>query len=198
MLINLNATQRMPIYPDSDVWGALLGSCNIYCNIELTDDAAESRFKIEPCNPGNYVRLSNINAESGRCVYLTNVIGMMKYKGLEKSGMMKYKGLEKMRGCGWIDIKKKVYQFFVRDVPHRQTEDLCIVEKLGWTHESRTVCTTHTSNCMIDEYNKEDIIGRKNITLAILFVFINTYYCLTVQLTNNFHVMLLLNYIVQI
>lgn len=187
MLINLNATQRMPIYPDSDVWGALPGSCNIYCNIELTDDAAESRFKIEPCNPGNYVLLSNINAESGRCVYLTNVIGMMKYKGLEK-----------MRGCGWIDIKKKVYQFFVRDVPHRQTEDLCIVEKLGWAHESRTVCTTHTSNCMTDEYNKEDIIGRKNITLAILFVFINTYYCLTVQLTNNFHVMLLLHYIVQV
>lgn len=88
MLINLDATQRMPIYPDSDAWGALLGSCNIYCNIELTDDAAESRFKIEPCNPGNYVLLSNINAESGRCVYLTNVIGMMKYKGLEKNARM--------------------------------------------------------------------------------------------------------------
>ncbi|XP_058080725.1 pentatricopeptide repeat-containing protein CRR2, chloroplastic-like [Magnolia sinica] len=52
--------QKMPLEPTTRAWGALLGACRVYKNVELGAIAAKLLFDIEPDNPGNYILLSNI------------------------------------------------------------------------------------------------------------------------------------------
>ncbi|KHN26811.1 Pentatricopeptide repeat-containing protein [Glycine soja] len=52
--------QKMPMEPTASAWGALLGACRVYKNLELAKISANKLFEIEPNNPGNYVLLFNI------------------------------------------------------------------------------------------------------------------------------------------
>ncbi|KAK1401971.1 Pentatricopeptide repeat-containing protein [Heracleum sosnowskyi] len=61
-----NFVQSMPIEPGASVWGALLGACNRFGNLEMGVEVAKRLFEIEPDNPGNYVLLSNIYTRNGR------------------------------------------------------------------------------------------------------------------------------------
>jgi len=63
---------KMPVEPDASVWGALLGACRIYHNIELGKYAAEHLFELEPENTGNYALLANIYAAAGNWYFETD------------------------------------------------------------------------------------------------------------------------------
>ena len=41
---------KMPIKPDTVVWGSLLGACRSYSNIELGESVAERLFELDPKN----------------------------------------------------------------------------------------------------------------------------------------------------
>ncbi|KAG6426602.1 hypothetical protein SASPL_110828 [Salvia splendens] len=84
--------------PGAMVWGALLGSCMIHCNVELAERASRMLFELEPTNAGNYVLLAEIYAEAK----MWDEVKRMK-KVLEE------KGLQKVPGCCWIEAKKRVY-----------------------------------------------------------------------------------------
>ncbi|KAJ8617293.1 hypothetical protein MRB53_013479 [Persea americana] len=71
----------MPMKPDSVVWGALLGACSFFGNVELAEIAAEFLFELEPWNPGNYVILSNVYASSGLWDKVARV--RMQMKGIQ-------------------------------------------------------------------------------------------------------------------
>jgi pentatricopeptide repeat protein len=102
--------QNMPFKPDVGVWGALLGACRIYCNIELGRFVAEHLFNLEPENVGYYVLLSNIYAAAGR------------WEDVEKvRQVMKYITVNKMPGCSWIEINKQRFAFVGGDT----SRDLC-------------------------------------------------------------------------
>ncbi|KAL3580199.1 hypothetical protein D5086_018034 [Populus alba] len=58
--------ESLPIEPDTNVWGALLGACRIHGNIELAHWAAEHLFKLKPQHSGYYSVLSNMYAEAGK------------------------------------------------------------------------------------------------------------------------------------
>jgi hypothetical protein len=47
----------MPVEPDVATWGALLGACRSYGNVELGELAAKERVKLEPENASAYVLL---------------------------------------------------------------------------------------------------------------------------------------------
>lgn len=48
---NFNEVQdlisKIPVELSTSLWGALLGTCNIYCNVELSKFVAEHLFKLE-------------------------------------------------------------------------------------------------------------------------------------------------------
>lgn len=43
---------NMPIKPNGVVWGALLGGCRVYKNIELAEEASQHLSELDPLNEG--------------------------------------------------------------------------------------------------------------------------------------------------
>lgn len=58
--------QGMPIKATAKTWGALLGACRTYGEVELAEIAGRALFEIEPENAANYVLLARIYASMGR------------------------------------------------------------------------------------------------------------------------------------
>ncbi|CAH9129188.1 unnamed protein product [Cuscuta epithymum] len=88
----------MRMEPGPKVWGALLGSCRIHCNVGLAERASQRLFELEPTNAGNYVLLADIYAEAG----LWDDVKRVK-KLLDSIG------LEKLSGCSWIEVRRKMH-----------------------------------------------------------------------------------------
>ncbi|KAJ9539091.1 hypothetical protein OSB04_031824 [Centaurea solstitialis] len=108
-----NLIQTMPMKPDSVVWGTLLGACSLYNNVELAEIAAEHLNKLEPWNPGNYVILSNIYANTGR------------WDGVAKlRKMMKGSRIIKAAGYSFIEEGSQVYKFIVDDRSHPRSDEI--------------------------------------------------------------------------
>ncbi|XP_050236310.1 pentatricopeptide repeat-containing protein At4g14170-like [Mercurialis annua] len=93
-----------PIEPDSNVWGAMLGACRIYGNIELGCWAAERLFELKPRHSGYYSVLSNIYAEAGQWDEAKRVRKLMSSKGAKKNP-----------GCSYVQIDDQVHAFVAGD-----------------------------------------------------------------------------------
>ncbi|KAL6313561.1 hypothetical protein AAG906_006926 [Vitis piasezkii] len=96
--------KKMPIEPTAGAWGALLGGCRVYKNVELGRIAANRLFEIEPDNPGNYVLLSNIL-----------VSAKLWSEASETRKLMRDRGVTKNPGCSWIQVRNRVHTFVVGD-----------------------------------------------------------------------------------
>jgi len=57
---------KMPVKATAKAWGALLGACRTYGDVELAEIAGRALFDIEPDNAANYVLLARIYASAGR------------------------------------------------------------------------------------------------------------------------------------
>ncbi|KAH7666185.1 TPR-like protein [Dioscorea alata] len=95
------------------IWGALLGACSIYGNLELAEYAARHLLAINPTNSGAYVLLSNVYAKASRWSDVRKVRNMMKEQGIEK-----------IPGCSSIEVNGVVHEFFVGDFSHSQGEEI--------------------------------------------------------------------------
>lgn len=114
--------KSMPMKPDSVVWGALLGACNIYGNVEIGEIAAESLFKLEPWNPGNYVILSNIYASKSRWDRVSKLRKVMKSSQITKAA-----------GYSFIEEGGKVHKFIVEDKSHPRSNEIYEVLNEVWS-----------------------------------------------------------------
>jgi pentatricopeptide repeat protein len=92
----------LSIKPDANIWGALLGACRIYGNVELGHWAAEHLFELKPDHCGYYILLSNMYAEAGRWDEAKRVRELMKSRGAKKNP-----------GCSWVQIGDQVHAFLV-------------------------------------------------------------------------------------
>ncbi|OVA13506.1 Pentatricopeptide repeat [Macleaya cordata] len=151
--------ESMPADPDPSVWGALLGACRKYGNLEMGREVAERLFEIEPNNPGNYVLLSNIYTRYG-----------MLEEANEVRKMMGLNGVRKEPGCSWIDIKNTTYVFTVQDKSHPWTDKIYemlgklaeLVKKRGYVAETEFAVND------IEEY-KEKSLWYHSEKLALAF-----------------------------
>lgn len=108
-----NFIHQMPVKPSAAAWGALLGACRIYKNVELGRIAALRLFEIEPDNPGNYVLLFNIL-----------VTAKQWGEASEVRKLMRDKRIRKVPGCSWIRVNNRVHTFVVGDKSNDQSRDI--------------------------------------------------------------------------
>jgi pentatricopeptide repeat protein len=107
----------LPIVPDANVWGALLGACRIYGNVELGCWAAEHLFKSKPQHCGYYILLSNMYAEAGRWEEANRVRDLMKSRGVKKNP-----------GYSWVQIRDQVHAFVVGERIKGLDSDIWLAE----------------------------------------------------------------------
>ncbi|CAM6097083.1 unnamed protein product [Calypogeia fissa] len=150
----------MPVEPDGVTWGALLGACRTYGNVELGELVAEELFKIEPDNSYPYVLLSNIYAAAGKWEKVSLVRTMMEKRGVWKEP-----------GRSWIEVDNKIHEFVVGDTSHPEakaiyTELNKLTEKLkaeGYIPDTQLVLQN------IDEEDKELALCSHSEKLAIVY-----------------------------
>eukprot|EP01018_Ginkgo_biloba_P015183 Gb_08062 [translate_table: standard] len=171
--------KKMPLAPNADVWGALLGACRIHCNIGLGERVAEILFDLEPANTGYYVLLSNIYAAAGRWDDVTRVRTMMKEKGLKKTP-----------GYSLIEINNKIHTFLVGDRSHPQSEKIyAMLDTLaGKMKEAGHVPNTDFVLHDVEEEVKEHMLCTHSEKLAIAFGLINTSPGTPIRITKNLRV----------
>ncbi|KAG9446048.1 hypothetical protein H6P81_012176 [Aristolochia fimbriata] len=88
----------LPVKPDANVWGALLGAAKMHKNLEMGRWAAEHLFEIKPEHCGYYILLSNMYAEAGKWDEANSIRELMKLRGIKKSP-----------GCSWIENSEKTF-----------------------------------------------------------------------------------------
>lgn len=82
---------KMPVKVTAKAWGALLGACRTYGDVELAETAGRALFDVEPDNAANYVLLARIYASAGR------------YKeALKLRREMKERQVKTAPGCSWV------------------------------------------------------------------------------------------------
>lgn len=94
--------KALPIEPDSNIWGALLGACRINGNLELACWATDHLFKLKPWHCGYYILLSNMYAAVGKWKEAVRIRKIMKSRGVKKSP-----------GCSWVHIQDQMHAFTV-------------------------------------------------------------------------------------
>ena len=103
----------MPVEASADTWGALLGACRTYGNVELGELAAKEVMKLEPADASPYVLLSNIYAAAGQWDQVSFIRHMMQERGIRKEP-----------GVSWIEISNKVHRFVVGDRSHPEAKKI--------------------------------------------------------------------------
>ncbi|TKY52395.1 Pentatricopeptide repeat-containing protein mitochondrial [Spatholobus suberectus] len=99
---------RMPMTPDANVLGSLLGACRLHNKVELAELLEEGIFQLNTDDDaGHYVLLSNLYASGKRWEDMSKVRSMIKDKGLEKKP-----------GSSWIQVGHHIYAFHAASAFH--------------------------------------------------------------------------------
>lgn len=168
--------QDMRLEPGPKVWGSLLGSCRIHCNVELAEWASARLFELEPTNAGNYVLLADIYAEAGM------------WDGVKRvKKLLGARGLQKVPGRSWIEAKRKIFSFVSVDEFNPQIEQLhALLVKLSTEmKEKGYVPQTKVVLYDLDAEEKERIILGHSEKLAVAFGLINTSQGEPIRITKN-------------
>ncbi|KAL9235343.1 hypothetical protein vseg_010107 [Gypsophila vaccaria] len=165
--------------PGPKVWGSLLGSCRIHCNVELAERASSKLFDLEPANAGNYVLLANIYAEAR----LWDEVKRVKK-------LLESQGLQKVPGQSWIEVRRKIYTFMSIDELNPKIEQLhaLLVELSSEMKQHGYIPQTKYVLHDLDEDEKERILLGHSEKLAVAFGLINTSKGQTIRVTNNLRV----------
>ncbi|KAL3524432.1 hypothetical protein ACH5RR_017266 [Cinchona calisaya] len=105
--------RKMPMEPDSVIWGALLGGCVIHGNVDIGELAATKLIELEPNNTGNHVMLANLYASAGRWSDLARTRRLTTDRQLRKSP-----------GCSWIEDRDGIHVFIACDGSHNRANEI--------------------------------------------------------------------------
>ncbi|XP_031286313.1 pentatricopeptide repeat-containing protein At3g46790, chloroplastic-like [Pistacia vera] len=168
--------EDMRIEPGPKVWGSLLGSSRIHCNVELAERASKRLFDLEPTNAGNYVLLADVYAEANMWDEVKRV-----------KKLLEVRGLQKVPGRCWIEVKRKMYSFASVDEFNPQVEKLhaLLIKLSSEMKEEGYVPQTKVVLYDLDREEKERIVLGHSEKLAVAFGLINTSKGETIRITKN-------------
>jgi pentatricopeptide repeat protein len=123
----LDVIEKMPMKPDSKIWGSLLSSCRTHSNLDIAIIAMEHLEELEPDDTGNYVLLSNIYAD------------LAKWDGVSRMRkLIKSKSMKKTPGSSLIDINNVVQEFVSWDDSKPFSRDIFWLLELLTSHQDTT------------------------------------------------------------
>ncbi|PIA41860.1 hypothetical protein AQUCO_02200352v1 [Aquilegia coerulea] len=113
--------RKMPVQPDSSIWGSLLSSCRTRGALDIAVIAMEHLVQLEPDDIGNYVLLSNIYADLGKWDCVSKIRKAIRSKRMKKTP-----------GCSLIEVNNVVQEFVVGDDSNPFSDDIyCMLELLA-------------------------------------------------------------------
>lgn len=77
--------EKMPIPSNDVVWGALLGACRIYRDINMAERAVQKLRNLNPEEGGYYILLSDMYTSAGRTAEATDIRRAMNESGIQKT-----------------------------------------------------------------------------------------------------------------
>ncbi|XP_011628337.1 pentatricopeptide repeat-containing protein At3g24000, mitochondrial [Amborella trichopoda] len=104
---------ELPIPPGPLVWQTFLGACKLHGNVKLGKLAATHVLELSPHDSSVYVLLSNMHAEAGLWEEAARVRNMMRERGARKEV-----------AYSWIEVRRKVHKFVVRESMHPEVEEI--------------------------------------------------------------------------
>lgn len=106
--------EKMPVKPGPDVWGALLGACALFKNVEIAERAATKLSTLEPNSNVWRVAISNVYASVGR------------WEDVAKARAEVRRSEELKRGEGWssVEVKGEMHRFRVADTSYAESETI--------------------------------------------------------------------------
>ncbi|XP_020099063.1 pentatricopeptide repeat-containing protein At2g13600-like [Ananas comosus] len=99
--------RRMPVEPDSAIWGALLSACKIHGDPVIGERAADEIFHLEPDSSAAYIALAETYAKAGIWKGVAQVRTLLREKQLLKEA-----------GCSWIEVRNQKHFFLAGDTGH--------------------------------------------------------------------------------
>ncbi|KAL0431625.1 UNVERIFIED_CONTAM: putative pentatricopeptide repeat-containing protein [Sesamum radiatum] len=109
----LEFTTQLQEPVEANIWGALLGACRIYQNMEIAEIAAKKLLELDPFHAGHYILLSNIYAVDENWV---NVAGVRE--------LVKAKQLKKATGQSVIETRDEAHTFIANDRSHQDSKQI--------------------------------------------------------------------------
>lgn len=171
--------KRMPIRPNSAVWGAVLGGCKVHKNIEMAEVAIEHLLELDPYNDGYYVVLANIFAEAKKWEDVARVRKLMTSRGLRKT-----------LGCSWVNVNGVIHEFVAGDESHPQSQEIFVTWDKLLVNMRLKGYVPDTSVVLLDMEGKEKekFLFRHSEKLALVFGLINIEPGETIRIFKNLRV----------
>ncbi|CAL9774110.1 unnamed protein product [Musa acuminata subsp. burmannicoides] len=171
--------EKMPIKPDSSVWGSLLGACRIHPDAKITELAATSLFELDPQNSGRYILLSNIYTSLGKIEEAHSIRVLMRKRGVKK-----------IAGYTVIELNNKLYKFLVGDCSNPQSDLMYreLERLMDRIKEAGYVPNTNFALHDVEEETKVKSLYMHSEKLAIVFGLINTGPESTIRIHKNLRV----------
>ncbi|CAN6447404.1 unnamed protein product [Victoria cruziana] len=105
--------KKMPFEADAVIWRTLLCACRDCANVEVAEEAAKCILNLDPYDSAVYILLSNVYAEAGMWMEVSNMRQMMRQNKLKKEP-----------GCSWIEVRNQLHAFLVADHAHPRSGDI--------------------------------------------------------------------------
>jgi pentatricopeptide repeat protein len=169
---------QMPVKPAVNVYGAMLGACQIHKNVNFAEKAAERLFELNPDDGGYHVLLANIY----RAASMWEKVGQVRVSMLRQ-------GLRKTPGCSMVEIKNEVHSFFSGSTAHPDSKKIyaflekliCHIKEAGYVPDTNLVLG-------VENDVKEQLLSTHSEKLAISFGLLNTTAGTTIHVRKNLRV----------
>lgn len=169
---------QMPVKPAVNVYGAMLGACQIHKNVNFAEKVAERLFELNPEDGGYHVLLANIY----RAASMWEKVGQVRVSMLRQ-------GLRKTPGCSMVEIKNEVHSFFSGSTAHPSSKKIyaflekliCQIKEAGYVPDTNLILG-------LEDDVKEQLLSSHSEKLAISFGLLNTTAGTTIHVRKNLRV----------
>jgi pentatricopeptide repeat protein len=172
----LETIVKMPMKPNSAIWGTLLAACRVHGNSEIGELAAENLIESDPENSMAYILLSNLYAKSNRWEDVQRLRQVIMEKGIKKEP-----------GCSLIEMNGTIHEFVAGDRSHPMSTEiyskldkvLTVLTNAGYVPDVTEVFV------QVTEEEKQKVLYWHSEKLAVAFALLSSESSSTIRIVKN-------------